>query len=159
MTPGRLKIWNEDANAWEYPPGGSQVRVVGPFHFDYTDFPTEDTELTIFTPTAGDVILSGYGDPRTAVQFLDSAGIDFTIGEDPDFNDSNSDAFWSFTGNGVLSDPLYFPNSADSGNNGFFAHNPYVCSGAPIKIRAQSVLDETAGEMDLYFVIATPTAP
>ncbi len=24
MTPGRLKIWNEDAGAWQYTPGGSQ---------------------------------------------------------------------------------------------------------------------------------------
>jgi len=34
MPPGRLKIWNEDAQEWEYPPGGSQPGsqpYTGPF--------------------------------------------------------------------------------------------------------------------------------
>ncbi len=139
--------------------GGSQsVRVVGPCHFDYTDFPTEDTELVVFTPDAGDFILKGFIDTQTAVNFADSGGIDFSLGEDPDFNAAvRPGTFWGFTGNSIA-DLTSAPVASDNIDDAI-AYVGYKSTGAPLKIRAQSVLDETAGEMDLYFLVATPTAP
>ncbi len=141
------------------PGGGSQsVRVVGPCHFDYTDFPTEDTELVVFTPDAGDFILKGFIDTQTAVNFADSGGIDFSLGEDPDFNAAvRPGTFWGFTGNSIA-DLTSAPVASDNIDDAI-AYVGYKSTGAPLKIRAQSVLDETAGEMDLYFLVATPTAP
>jgi hypothetical protein len=141
--------------------GGGTVRVLGPFSLDYTDFPVDDTEITLFTPNAGDVILKGFGDVATGVSFDDSGSIDFAIGETPDFNDPDAGGFWGFLGNG-LGVGSGFPDS-DNTNNALLANRvtgAFVSTGAPLKIRAQSVAgDGAAGHMDIYFVVATPTAP
>ncbi len=141
------------------PPGTSTMRLIGPFHYDYTDFPIEDTTLVVFTPTAGDIILKGIIDTQTAVAFADSMGIDFALGENPDFNNAvRPDTFWGFVGNAIdgLDDA---PVDSTNPDTSAISYGGYVSGGAPLKIRAQSVLDETAGEMDLYFEVATPTAP
>ncbi len=139
--------------------GGSQtVRLLGPFHFDYTDFPVDDTELVIFTPNAGDYILRGLLDQASAITFQDSGGVDFAIGETPDFNNATvPGTFWGIVGNAVASD-LSQNLDSDSSDAAIFLFS-YVSTGAPLKIRAQSLLNPTAGEMDLYFLVATPTAP
>ncbi len=138
--------------------GGSQtVRLIGPFHYDYTDFPVDDTELVVFTPDAGDQI-RGRVDVASAVAFNDSGSIDFSFGEDPDFNSAVvPGTFWGFVGN--FFDPGAQPPDSDNGDADVALYE-YISTGLPLKIRAQSVVgDGTAGAMDLYFLVATPTAP
>ncbi len=54
MTPGRLKIWNEDAGEWQYTPGGSEpVKDLGVVTAN--EVATGGPKL-LYTPAAGEIM-------------------------------------------------------------------------------------------------------
>ncbi len=169
MTPGRLKIWNNLAGAWEYTPGGGSqsVRVVGPFSLDWADWTTNKT-VTLFTPAAGDILLDAFVPSQTAVDFDDTGSIDFGFNESPPDADfaSGDDGFWGFLGNTVSAVAGGVPTASSSNNplNEIGGSQQQLCvrvfTGNPVKVTSQSANgDGAAGHADVYFVIATPVAP
>ncbi len=84
MTPGRLKIWNEDASEWQYPPGGTQpgaVRRLDLGVVDVSDF--TDGPVILYTPDAGEIVGPVYLYDTT---FCDNSGV-VVIGRDEQIAD------------------------------------------------------------------------
>ncbi len=109
MTPGRLKIWNEDAGEWQYTPGGSQpgaVRLLDLGVVEATDLAAG--LVTLYTPDAGELVIAGYITDLTAP---DTQALGLWLGDGTSFRPQFLAAVGAIaddaaTGGGVVSSGL-----------------------------------------------------
>ncbi len=165
MTPGRLKIWNEDAGEWQYPPGGSPPGTAvwyGPYHLSHTDFPTGNDTVTLFDTTAGDILVGAFWDVATAENWDSEQAPDIAFAEGTPLVDDT--AAWTidcvkFAATSPLAHDLSGNATGTNFNGSNVGIGPRVFTGGSFKAAMSSGGASATGEVDLYFAIATPAAP
>ncbi len=99
MTPGRLKIWNEDAGEWQYTPGGETVtvkHVVVPVTFADISAATGFADLYLLPEN--ETVVNSW--PVVTVAFNGVAGGLFP------FQGAQATGPSGTTGNGIAGDPF-----------------------------------------------------
>lgn len=173
--------WVRDADGvgtWRKPNGGSQTaKVVGPFNYTHADFAADGDEITLFAPgdencpAVGDVIFDYFVAAESVSKFLDTNDGFFVLGQDIDFDPSDPNLGGS-AGKNWWSYQLAYANSLFTENptrraissrpdTNFGTHEVVVPNGSPVKIKWYANGDDppTVGDLDIYFVFATPLVP
>lgn len=142
MTPGRLKIWNELAGEWEYPPGGEaeggSQPLPAPIVVTPADVPNDGDTVELITPNDGDMVqdvlfsLNPAWDKTTNATLYDGdPDTGMTVGADGQFaefhNDSES-TIDDFGARGFVS--LAALTGGSAGDN-----FPYRSTGEPLTLK------------------------
>lgn len=171
-TTGDVLTVNADKTIAPAPGGGSSaLSVVGPYPLLYTDLPHEDDTHTLFTPTAGTIILNAWVNPRTFVPFVsENSSEQILVGHASEFDPSGPTGYVLRWDSDLIFDNVRAatrniaqgPYPADLVPSFTLGIAPFVTLAEPIialYYDAGDNVDLTQGSADIYFAIATATAP
>lgn len=150
---------------------GGGTRVIGPCSIEYADFNTDGDLLDLFDTTAGDVLVNAWYDPATAVNWDDSGVSRLYFAETPPGPTVHGNENWGFLPLDAI-EPGGGPGSGDLGGTIATAAADHYISGIVTFVPQQTFVggkltvannsganDGAVGHVDLYFLVATPTAP
>ncbi len=174
-TDGMLWWDPDDDTPSDDSPGA--ITVVGPYHVDFTDIVNLNDSVELFTPSAGQIVVACWPNPRTMTQFSD--GIDnspvIVVGQETEIgSDPGAAIVWAVAD----SDLVYDQTAIGAGNQGpggsllypvFGSYSPDKLAvtvmhplDEPVICKYLGFTDEPdleAGAVDWYFAISTPVVP
>lgn len=173
MTAGRLKIWNDLAGEWQYTPGGGSQpwTIVGPYALEYTDVIHEGDTHAFFTPSLGDIIVHAWINPRTFVPFVsEDSSEQILIGHASEIDASAPNGYLLRWDTDLIYDNIRaMTRGTPEGPYASTVVPDFSIGVTPFHALAEPIIalyydagdnvDLTVGHADIYFAIATATAP